>query len=149
MKKLFVTLALMFAFVAISNAQIATLSIVEPDTYVDYSTNVTLTNAVAQYFIIKAPQDWYTAQAYTVNLDSLTGNHTNIAVVLAGQYSDQSSVWTTISTTNWANTTSDTTMTVVNATENGYRRYKVTFTGTGTGTTRIDRFEFKQYLGLP
>lgn len=132
-----------------SNAQIATLNVNEPNTYTEYATNVTLTNAVAQYFIINAAHDWYTAQAYTVNLDSLAGNHTNIAVVLAGQYSDQSSTWTTISTTNWGCTTLDTTMTVLNATENGYRRFRVTFTGTGTGTSTIDNFEFKLWYGLP
>jgi hypothetical protein len=148
MKKLIFVLALMFTYV-ISEAQIATLNIAEPNTYVEYSTDVTLTNTTAKYFLINAGQDQYTAQAYTVNLDSLTGNHTKIAVVLAGQYSDVESTWTTISTTNWGCTTLDTTMTVVNATENGYRRFKVTFTGTGTGTSKIDNFEFKQYLGLP
>jgi hypothetical protein len=156
MKKLFIISFLIAVALFACNpagAQIATLNINEPNTYVEYSTNVTLTDAVAQHFIINAPQDWYTAQAYTVNLDSLTGSHTKIAVVLAGQHSDVESAWTTISTTNWIGTVPgtgvDTTMTVINATENGYRRFKITFTGTGTGTTRIDNFEFKQYFGLP
>lgn len=148
MKKLIIVLALMFAF-AISNAQIATLSMGVGETFKSYATNVTLTNTTAQYFIIKSSAPWYTAQAYTVNLDSLTGNHTKIAVVLAGRVSDQNSTWTTISTTNWGSTTSDTTMTVLNATENQYREFKITFTGTGTGTSRIDYFDFKQYYGLP
>lgn len=149
MKKLFAIIVLMFAFTVISEAQIATLYLKEGQTYVEYATDVTLTNTTAQYFIIDAPKDYYTAQAYTVNLDSTGGNHTNVAVVLAGRVSDQNSTWTTISTTNWTGTTSDTTMTVVNATENGYRQFKITFTGTGAGTTKIDNFEFKQYLGLP
>lgn len=148
MKRMILFIALMFTLV-ISNAQIATLSMAEGETYKAYSTNITLTDAVAQYFIVKSSAPWYTAQAYTVNLDSLTGNHTNIAVVLAGRVSSQNPTWTTISTTNWKNTTLDTTMTVLNATENQYREFKITFTGTGTGTTRIDYFDFKQYFGLP
>ena len=149
MRKLFVTLALMFAFVAISNAQIATLSIVEPDTYVEYSTNVTLTNTTAQYFIIKAPQDWYTAPCFIVQLDSLTGNNTSVAVNLSGRISDQTSTWTSIATVTWGCTTADTTIISLTGTETAYREYKLLFTPAGTGTVRIDNTEFKQYLGLP
>ena len=148
MKKIILVLALMFA-VAISEAQITTAYLQPDQTFWKYTTNVTLTNTTAQYFVVKSSAPWYTAQSYTVNLDSLTGNHTKIAIVLAGRTSDINSTWTTISTTNWGCTTLDTTATVLNATENHYRQFKITFTGTGTGTSRIDNFEFKQYYGLP
>lgn len=147
MKKLIFVLALTFT-VVISNAQIKTLTLLPGETYTEYTTDVTLTNNVAQYFIVKSSAPWYTAQAYVVQLDSVSGNHTNMAVVLAGRVSDQTSTWTTISTTNWTGS-SDTTMIVLNATENQYREFKITFTGTGTGVSRIDNFEFKQYYGLP
>lgn len=148
MKKLVLFIALMFTMV-ISNAQIATLSMGVDETYKEYSTNTTLTNTTAQYFLVNSSAPWYTAQCFVLNLDSLSGNHTNVAVVLAGRATDVTPAWTTISTTNWTGVTSDTTMTVLNATENHYRQFKITLTGTGTGTTRIDNFEFKQYYGLP
>ena len=148
MKRYILLIALMLT-VVISNAQITTANLTKGVSYWEYSTDVTLTNTTAKYFIINTQPEWYTAQAYTVNLDSTSGDHTNVAVVLAGQVSDQESTWTTISTTNWTGITSDTTMTVLNATENHYRRFKITFTGTGTGTTKIDNFEFKYYNGLP
>lgn len=148
MKKIIFVLALMFAF-AISEAQIATITIPEGKTYTEYTTDVTLTNTTAQYFLFNISSPWYTAQDYIVHLDSLTGTHTNIACVLAGRVSDQTSTWTTIGTVNWAGTTSDTTIIYANTTENAYRQFKLTFTGTGTATSRIANTEFKIYYGLP
>ena len=132
-----------------SSAQIATLNMPKGNTYIEYTTDVTLTNNVAQYFQINAPQDWYTAQSYIVHLDSLAGNMTSCAVVLAGRVSDQTSTWTTIGTVTWGSTTADTTIIYLNATENQYRQFKLTFTGAGTGTTTIANMEFKQWFGLP
>jgi hypothetical protein len=148
MKKIILVLALMFAF-AISEAQIATLYMGAGKTYLEYTSDVTLTNTTAKYFQFIAPQDWYTAQSYIVHLDSASGNHTKVACLLAGRVSDQTSTWTTISTVNWGCTTADTTIIYLNATENQYREFKLTFTGTGTGTTTITNTEFKQWYGLP
>jgi len=149
MKKLTIFIALMFAFVAISKAQIATINMGKGVTYTEYTTDVTLTNNVAQYFLFYPQTDYYTAQNFIVHLDSLSGNHTNMACVLAGRVSDQTSTWTTIGTVNWAGTTSDTTIIYTNATENAYRQFKLTFTGTGTGTTTLANTEFKIWYGLP
>jgi hypothetical protein len=151
MKKLIFILSLIAVVMACnpSQAQIATLYMPKGDTYLEYVTDVTLTNTTAKYFQIVAPQNWYTAQSYVVHLDSLSGNHTNVACVLAGRVSDQTSTWTTIGTINWAGTTADTTIIYLNATENQYREFKLTFTGTGTGTTTIANMEFKQWYGLP
>ena len=153
MKKLFAITVLLFAF-AVSEAQITTLYMSEGQSQTEYKTNVTLTNNVAQYFLIKCPIDYYTAQVYCLSLDSLTGNHTKIACVLAGRYTDETSTrvtdtWTTISTTNWGCTKADTVFCVVNGTENGYNEFKLTLTGTGTGTSQIDNFEFMQKIGIP
>ena len=153
MKKLFLFIVFLTSFL-MSEAQIATIYMKEGQTSAEYSTDVTLTDGTAKYFLIKCPKDYYTAQAYCLSLDSLTGNHTKIACVLAGRYTDETSTrvtdtWTTISTTNWGCTKIDTVFCVVNATENGYNEFKLTLTGTGTGTSQIDNFEFKQYLGIP
>ena len=147
MKKLFFFFALMFAFMAISEAQITTGYIIYPNTYWEYQTNVTLSNAVAQYFVVDAAMPEGNIQDVIVQLDSLSGNHTNVAVALYGRKSDQTSTWTAIgSAINWKGTTADTTIIYSNTTENNYRQFKILFTGTGTGTTRIDNFEFKVWL---
>lgn len=149
MKKLLFILAFIFAVVS-AEAQFKTTTLHSGITYAEYSTDVTLTNAVVQYWKIVAPQNWYTAQTVIVQLDSLAGNHTNVAVALFGRVSDQTTVWTAIgSAINWKGTTADTVIIYTNATENLYREFKFQYTGTGTGTTTIDNQEFKQYFGLP
>jgi peptidoglycan hydrolase-like protein with peptidoglycan-binding domain len=150
MKKLFILIALMFTLAVISNAQIATLY---PDpatgTIIDYKTNNTLTNTTAKYFYFYFTPDQYNAQSVVINLDSASGNHTNVAIVLSGRMCDEQA-WTAIgSTINWKGTTSDTTILITNATEVAYRQFKILFTGTGTGTTTIDRQVFKIWYGIP
>jgi len=149
MRKLIMVLALMFAIVAISEAQILTTNLPKGVSYVNVNTDYTLTNTTAAYWQINTQPEWYTGQTVIVNLDSLTGNHTNIAVNLWGRVSDQLD-WTQIgSTVNYLGRTAthDTTITITNATEVLYRQYKLLITGTGTGTTKIDRMEFKFYNG--
>jgi hypothetical protein len=148
MKKLFFVLALMFAF-AISEAQIATINVPKGNTYVEYTTDVVLTDAVVKYFVFNAPQDYYTAQSFIVHLDSLAGNMTSCTVALLGRISDQTATWTSIGSIKWGSTTADTTIIYVNATENGYRQFKLSFTGAGTGTSTIANTEFKQWFGTP
>jgi hypothetical protein len=150
MKKITFILALMFAF-AISEAQTVALTpLTDGDTYRNVGTDYTLTNTTARTFTLTAGQDYMTAQDLIINLDSASGNHTNVAVAFYGKKSDYTAAWTQIgSTINWAGTTSDTTITISNTTENGYRLYKWTLTGTGTGTTTISNMEFKQWFGIP
>jgi hypothetical protein len=151
MKKLFIILSLVaFVFACSpSQGQIATLNMAANQTYLEYTTDVVLTNTTAKYFVINTQAPWYTAQAYIVHMDSTTLNMTSVTVVLAGRVSDQTDTWTTISTTKWGETTADTTMIVLNATENQYRQFKLLFTGAGTGTSTITNMEFKQYYGMP
>ncbi len=149
MKKLIFVLTFIFAIVTVQ-AQFKTTTLHSGITYAEYGVDITLTNAVAQWWKVKAPQDWYTAQTVTVQLDSAGGNHTNVAVALYGRVSAQTSTWTAIgSAINWKGTTADTTIIYTNATENLYREFKILYTGTGTGVTTIDNQEFKQYFGLP
>lgn len=152
MKKLFLTLIVLFAFTLVSVSQIATLYMKDGRTYVERTTDVVLTNAVAQYYIIKAPQDQYTSPCIIAAMDSTSGNASSVTVVLAGRVSDQTDTWTTISTTVWTRVpavSADTVIIALTAAESAYREYKCTFTPAGTGTTTLTNFEFKQYLGIP
>ena len=150
MKKLFIILSFVVAFTATSKAQMLSSYMTPTQTWLDVSTNYTLTNTTAAYWFISAPKDYYTAQAVVVELDSLSGNHTNVAVQLQGRYSSSSATWNNIgSAVNWKGTTADTTIVILNATENGYREFKLLFTGTGTGTTKVDNMQFKMWYGLP
>lgn len=150
MKKIIALFAIMLTLAVTVNAQLTTSVLDKTKTYVEVTTDYTLTNAVAGYWQINAQNDWMTAQDVIVNLDSASGNHTNVAVALYGRKSDQTSTWTAIgSAVNWKGTTSDTTIIISNTTEVGYRQFKVLFTGTGTGTTTISNMEFKLWNGIP
>ena len=151
MKKIALILAMLLIGFSVMEAQIATTNLRTGVTYAEYTTDVTLTNAVVQYWQINAPQNQYTAQNFVVHLDSLAGNHTNVEVALYGRISDQTSTWTLIgSAIDWLGATGgDTTIIFTNATENAYRQYKIQYTGTGTGTTTIANQEFKQWFGIP
>lgn len=150
MKK-FISILFLFAFtIVFATAQSVTLptmdSYVKGGTYQIINTDYTLTNTTARTFIYTAPQPEPTTQDYVVNLDSLTGNHTNVAVALYGQKSEVKADWTQIgSTVNWIGTTADTTIIISNATANRYRNYKAVITGTGTGTTKVDVQELKLF----
>ena len=150
MKKFIIFISLILCMAAFSaSAQMKTSTLPNGVSWVQVTENFTLSNAVAQYWQINYSPEWYNAQSITINLDSLTGNHTNVAVAVYGRVSDQMA-WTQIgSTVNWKGTTSDTTFTFTNSTEAAYRQVKVLYTGTGTGTTRIDTQEFKYWNGLP
>jgi hypothetical protein len=155
MKKLIFLFALMFGLVLISNAQttIATLSADKGSTYIQYTTDVTLTNTTAKATYFYFQPDQYTAQNFVVQLDSTGGNHTNVAVALYGRISDQQG-WTAIgSAINWkgvnASVGADTTILFANSTEVAYRQFKLLFTGTGTGTTNIMYQAMKIWNGVP
>ena len=152
MKKLALLLSMVFAFTFL-NAQIATLNLTPGNTYAEYTTDVVLTNAVAQYFLINAPQNYFTAPYIAVAVDSTSGNHTSLNIALTGQLTDQTDVWTAISDVTWdmdhAGSAADTIIITGSDAETFYRRYRVTFTPVGTGTSTITNFEFKQFLGIP
>ena len=152
MKKLVLLLAMVMSF-AFVEAQISTLNLNSGTTYAEYTTDVVLTNAVAQNFRINAAQNWMTSPYIAVAIDSTSGNHTSLNIVLAGRMSDQTTVWTSISDVTWdmdhAGSAADTIIITGASAETFYRQYRVTFTPVGTGTSTITNFEFKQYFGLP
>lgn len=150
MKKVAIIFAILLAFASTAGAQMLTTSMGKGDTYTVVTTDYVLTNTTARYWQINPQVDYMTAQDVIVHLDSLAGDHTNVAVALSGRKSAQTSTWTSIgSTVNWKGTTADTTIIISNTTENGYRQFKLTFTGTGTGTTTIANMEFKLWYGTP
>jgi len=137
---------LMLVFVAfIGQAQTKTTEL-GTATYADVLTNYTLTNTTAQYFVYHAAKEKPATQDYLVTLDSLSGNHTNVAVTLYGKKFTDSAYAAIGSTVNWKGTTADTTIVISNATPNRYTYYKVLFTPTGTGTTKVNLQRFKIYL---
>ena len=152
MRKLILVLSLLFAVTAMQ-AQIKTLVLNSGTTYAEYSTDVVLTNAVAQYFIVKAGQNWHTSPYVAVAVDSTSGNHTSLNIALTGRMTDQTTVWTAISDVtldmDHAGAAADTIIITGAAAETYYRQYKITFTPVGTGTSTVTNFEFKQYFGLP
>jgi len=110
------------------------------------STDYTLTNTTVRNFIFTAPQLKPCTQDFVIKLDSLSGNHTNVAVALYGQKSTIKGDWTIIgSAINWKGTTADTVIVISNATANRYSLYKATLTGTGTGTSKVDTQALKLY----
>lgn len=145
MKKLiFIALFGLFAF--ISNAQQVTGTIAPGVTFLSDGTDYTLTNTTVAYTLYNAAQHYPATQDFLCNLDSLAGDHTNVAVAVYGRKFD-TAAWAQIgSTINWTGSTSDTTIVFSNATANRYRSYKVEYTGTGTGTTTIDLQQFKLFL---
>ena len=133
----------LISFLGVS-AQMATKSIGLGVSEVRDVTNYTLINNTAQYWLVKANQKVPTTQDFIVKLDSLSGNHTNVAVQLMGQKSTDKGDWTNIgSAVNWKGTTADTTIIISNDTVTRYRNYKVVYTGTGTGRTTIYIQELK------
>lgn len=150
MKKIALIFAVILAFAVNSQAQMLTTSLDKGVTYKEVTTDYTLSNTTPKYWQVNAQVDFMTAQDVIVHLDSAAGDHTNVAVALYGRKSAQTSTWTAIgSAINWKGTTSDTTIIMSNTTENGYRQYKILFTGTGTGTTTIANMELKLWYGTP
>jgi hypothetical protein len=110
-------------------------------------TDYVLTNTTVRNFVFTAPQPKPTTNDFVIDLDSLAGNHTNVAVAVYGQKSTIKADWTQIgSTVNWKGTTADTTIVISNATANRYSNYKYVLTGTGTGTTTVANLWLKLYL---
>jgi hypothetical protein len=143
MKKIIFIMFALISFLGVS-AQMAKKSIGLGISEVRDVTNYTLISDTAQYWLVKANQKVPTTQDFIVKLDSLSGNHTNVAVQLMGQKSPDKGDWTNIgSAVNWKGTTADTTIVISNATATRYRNYKVVYTGTGTGKTTIDIQELK------
>ena len=148
MKKVILFL-IALSFSVISMAQIATIKVADGGTfgsgaYTTTNTATRITNTTAGYILFKAANPFPTTQDFAIKLDSVSGNHTNVALQLYGQKSELKGDWTTIgSAINWKGTTKDTVIVASNASATRYRNYKWVLTGTGTGVTRILNTEIK------
>lgn len=151
MKKL-ILFIIALSFSLIASAQMSTLSIPFGGSFVKGAYNATdtkvrITNTTAGYLLFKFPANQSSIQDFTIKLDSVSGNHTNVAAQLYGQKSEYKGDWTAIgSAVNWKGTSKDTIMTVSNASTVSYQNFKWVLTGTGTGVTRVLYTELKAYL---
>lgn len=144
MKKLVFMLALLVIVAITARGQTATIPLSLSETFKLEARDFTITNTTVVWFQWEAAKHMRATQDFTVNLDSLAGNHTNIAIKLYGKRFDDDS-WTQIGST--VNSTDGTAIeTISNTSINGYRFYKSEFTGTGTGTTTIDWQKLKLWL---
>lgn len=148
MKKILFFLVLMVS-VFVVNAQTVNFTMPSGSTYYSIPTDYNVTNTTVRTFVYLAPQDFAATQDYLIHLDSVSGNHTNVAVALYGAKFSSSAYSQIGSTVNYwgqgAGVSNDTTIVISNATANRYRYYKVTVTGTGTGVTKVDSQELKLY----
>lgn len=131
-------MAAMFAV----KAQTATYQLTKGTTYLNVATDYTLTNAVLQYFVFKAENNYPLAVDYQVLLTKGTGSQTEMAVVLYGR-KFSSDDWTTIDSDLAGVITTTATVTLNFPGTLQYREFKVAFTGTGTGTTTISNQQIK------
>lgn len=145
MKKIVLLITSMLLFVCLVQSQTAT-HVLGKTTYIEVGTDYSATNTVETWMLFDAPKDEPLTQDYQVELDSVSGNHTNVAVSLYGR-KFVGGTWVIIgSAVNWKGTTADTTIIMSNATANRYRQFKVGFVGTGNGVTKIDNQKFKIWL---
>lgn len=150
MKNIFLKL-IAFCVLLIASANIAAQTVTIPvgidKSSVFVTQDYTLTNTTSRCFIIPASMEGAATQDLVINIDSLTGNHTNVAVSFWGKKSSLSPDSTQIGNTiNWKGTTRDTTITISNASANRFNTYTLKLTGTGTGTTKIDSWFLKLYV---
>lgn len=150
MKKLiFLFAMLMTVFVA--SAQKVTLpGLSDGQTYYYTPTDYTLTGTTGLYFTINTATPKPATQDFTIKLDSVSGNHTNVAVSLYGVKSLIKNDSTQIgSTVNWVGIrggglSKDTVITISNATANRFKYYKWKVVGTGsTGVSKVSDTELK------
>lgn len=144
MKKLVFLFALILS-VFVVNAQTVNLTMPANASYIKVPTDYTVTNTTARTFIFLAGNEFPATQDYLIHLDSVSGNHTNVAVALYGSKFATSAFSQIGSTINWKGVSADTTIVISNASANRYRYYKVTVTGTGTGVSKVDSQELKLY----
>lgn len=144
MKKLLFLITILAVFFT---AQAQTVNFAMPDgaSYMSVTTDYNATNTTVRNFIFLAPQEFAATQDYLIQLDSVSGNHTNVAVALYGAKFATTAYSQIGSTINWKGVSADTTIVISNASANRYRYYKAVVTGTGTGVTKVDSQELKLY----
>ena len=153
MKKIILMSILLMSIVTVS-AQVASTTVLYPNTFGKVVSPTAsakmykISGTVAGYILFKAPMNSGSKQDFTIRLDSVGGDHTNVAVAIYGQKSALKGDWTQIgSTVNWKGTTADTIITVSNASYVYYQNFKYVFTGTGaTGVTKLSSSYLKLWV---
>lgn len=133
------------AFGMMAGAQSYTINGAPGQTYFKSLSDVTITNTTPVWLQVNASIDYPTTQHIIIDCDSVSGNHTEIALLLYGR-NFENQAWTAISSTivnPGVNSNIDNTLT--NTTETRWIQFKVLLTGTGTGVSKIDSFEMKLY----
>lgn len=139
MKK-FILIALMAVLALGANAQ----------TWWKAPASYNITNTVGVTKNVAFPLDQPSTQTLAIHLDSVSGNHTNVAVSLYGvktvQFGDSTIIGSVV---NWKGTLvsggADTTIYIANASANRYIGFKIVIKGTGTGVTRAYWTELKAF----
>ena len=142
MKKLLVLVALV---VAINATAQVTVNMSVGSSYCEYnpvvSASGTSTNTV-MYF--NAAQNSPATQDFRVLLTKASGTFTNVTVSLYGTKFEDT--WSEIGTTTWNAATATSVVTISNATDNRYRKYKVDVKTNGTAPVLyLSGFKFKLY----
>ena len=114
MKKILILLVLLISTVVV-NAQtkIQETSILIPNTFGSITSPTAaasiykITNATAGYTLTKASMNNGSKQDFVIKLDSVSGNHTNVAVAVYGQKSALKGDWTQIGPTVKRNSTTN------------------------------------------
>lgn len=136
-------LLFVFLIVAIGiQAQTATFNLGSAS-YYKASTDYTVTNTTESWFQFNAPKNHPVTLDFEVLLTKGTGSHTDMSVALYGRKFDGDS-WTQIGTTQTTGTITTTATVTFNVTTHlRYRQFKLSYTGTGIGTTTISDQYFK------
>ena len=115
-------------------------------TYWKSTTDVNIDTTKAKYIIIDASHITYpTTRHFYAEIDSVVGNHTAVAVTLHGRNFDGEG-WTSlpIIATNLG-VDSKIPVHFHDTIASPYRKFKITFTGTGNGRSKLDVMEFKLF----
>jgi hypothetical protein len=144
MKKLIIIMLFMVAMFAV-RAQTATIDFGTNTTQQTYSVSQTLTDTTGKWFQWNCSQAVPISLNYTVLLTKGTGSHTETTVQLYGKCFS-GDAWVLIDTGLSGTITTTATVTIKVTTHLQYRYFKTLLTGTGTGTTKITKQEFKIWL---
>ena len=143
MRKLLIILSLL-VIVTLARAQTATIDL-GTMTQKSYAVSQTLTDVTAKWFQYNAPQSVPISLTYSALLTKGTGSHTETTVQLYGKCFTGDD-WVLITTALSGTITTTYNLTINVTTHLQYRYFKVLFTGTGTGTTKITSQNFKIWL---
>ena len=144
MKKVILILTL-FAFSIVGFSQSYSLYGRTEQNYFKSTQDVTITNSTAVSVDINTLLDVPTVPQILIDVDSVSGNHTAVALTLFGRnFEDQA--WTQINgPTTDQGVNSATNIEFVDTTFHYYRKFRITLTGTGTGVSKLNTLEMLLY----